>query len=253
MQLAPAQLYIHFNTGYSFSTQPYIHQNRVITDSIIDMFPVKFAYGKGLNLGMGLGYSISDNISVELVVTTALLTASSSNNNWEQYFLKEYIKLHLSGLNGDAKMKNASIQIAPLFVYSAILGKFGPYLKAGLNLLYVKSSYTNNYTYRYLNDSFEWYLEYTELKREYKGNLTLGFRGSLGTYYRLSDRMMLSAEFVAVNSVYHFTESRTLIFKVDGVEKVGELEENPVRLAHDEGRIDYSHIGVNIGIKYYLR
>jgi outer membrane protein W len=251
--LAPAiraQMYIHFSTGYTFSTQPFVHQNRVITDSIIDQFKIKFSYGKGLNIGLGVGYAFSDNFFTELNVSTALFSRSHSDNDWEYYFKREYLKLHLSGLNGDAMMKNTSIQVAPLIGYSVNAGRFRPYIKAGLNILYLKSLYSNSYTYRYLNDSFEWYLEYTDVERIYSGSLKLGFRGSAGFSYSLSDHVRLSAEFMTVNSMYHFKESRTLTFRVDGIEKVDELEENPEKFDDNEGTIDFSNIGFNFGFRY---
>jgi hypothetical protein len=248
-----AQFYAGFNTGYTFATQPYTHQNRVITDSTISLFRIPFAYGKGLNLGINAGYIFSDHFSVELNFFTAVLTQTNSDNNWEKYFVRDYSKLHLSGLNGDARMKNASIQIAPLLVYSVSLGKFSPYIKTGVNLLYVKTSYHNNYTYRYRNPGSGYYLEYNQLKREYKGGLNAGFRGAVGTRYQVADRLFMSAEFMAVNSSYHFRESRTLEFNVDGEDRLNTLDENPVKFDKDESRVDYSHIGVILGIRYVFR
>ena len=247
------QMYIHFNTGMSFSTSPYIHRNRVVTDNVIDLFRIKFNYGNGLNLALSAGYQINENFSVEFLASTALFTASSSHHNWEKYFIHEYDNLHLSGLNGDAKMTNASVHLAPLLMYSIRLGKIQPYIKAGLNLLSLRSTYTNDYTYRYVNDQHEPYLERTSLKRLYTGSIHAGFRGNAGLMYQLTDKLMLSAEFIAVNSAYRFKESETVRFNVDGSDLLDTLEENPEKFTGDEVMIDYSHIGFNLGIRYNLK
>lgn len=245
-----AQFYMHFNTGYSVSVTPKIHENRVIADSIIDQFRIKFPYGHGLNFGCSFGYAFSKNLFTEIGLHTSLFSRSRSDNDWGDYFRRNYTKLHLSGLNGDATMRNSGFQIAPLIGFSAEAGKFSPYIKAGLNILYLKSRYSNNYTYKYFGESHEAYLENTEVEREYTGRIKAGFRAGAGTLYKLTDKLMLSAEITVVNSIYHFDKSNTVSFKVDGVEKVEELEVNPEKLGDDQGLVDFSNVGLNVGVRY---
>lgn len=245
-----AQLYMQFNSGYSVSVTPVIHENRVIADSIIDQFRVKFPYGHGLNLGYSIGYTFSKNLFSEISIHTSVFSRSRSDNDWGDYFKRDYTKLHLSGLNGDATMRNTNFQISPLIGISAEAGKFNPYIKAGLNFLYLKSAYSNYYTYKYYGEGHEPYLEITEVEREYTGNLKVGFRAGAGTLYKLNHNLMLSAEITIVNSMYHFDKSYTLSFKVDGIEKIEELEVNPEKLANDKGLVDFSNIGLNVGIRY---
>ncbi|HEX2394768.1 MAG TPA: outer membrane beta-barrel protein, partial [Bacteroidales bacterium] len=185
-----AQLYIHLNSGYSVSTHPSIMQNRVITDNTIEQFRIKFSYGNGLNLGIGAGYAFSEHFFAELNAVTTFFSRSRSENNWEYYFKREYYKLHLTGLNGDVLIRNSSIQLAPMIGYSINAGKFSPFFKAGLNILYLKSRYANTYTYKYFDSGIGWYLETTEVKRRSDGGMQLGFRGSAGILYRLSEKLM---------------------------------------------------------------
>jgi len=240
---SPAQFYVNFRTGYSISTQPTIQQNRVITDNKIDQFRIKFPYGNGLNLAFGIGYQISENFFGEINAVTTLFSRSHSDNNWEYYFKREYLKLHLTGLNGDVRIRNSSIQLAPVLGYSVKAGRLTPFIKAGLNILYMKSRYSNNYTYKYFDEITGSYLEYTELEKEYKGDIELGFRGSAGVYYQFSDKVKVSADLTAVNAMYHFHQPEIILFKVDGVD--GEMEET-----REKRTVDFSNIGLNIGIMY---
>lgn len=242
---ARAQLYIHLNSGYSVSTQPDIRQNRVITDNTIDLFRIKFSYGNGLNLGIGAGYKFSEHFFAELNAVTTFFSRSRSENNWEYFFKREYSKLHLTGLNGDVLIRNTSIQLAPMIGYSVSAGKFSPFLKAGLNILYLKSRYENNYTYKYFESGTGWYLENTDVKRRTDGGIQLGFRGTAGILYRLSEKLMLMVDLTAVNAMYRFDVPETLSFKVDGVEKVDETVEDL-----KEETVDFSNIGLNVGIRY---
>jgi hypothetical protein len=247
------QFYVHFTTGYSFATNPAIQQNRVVTDNLISLYKIRFSYGKGLNLNLSAGYRLSEHLSAELLASTALFTTSHSDHNWKKYFEQEYVLLHLTGLNGDARMRNASAQLSPMLVYSVTAGKWIPYVKAGINLLFVKSTYTNYYTYRYTNENNEVYLENTSLKRIYTGNWNLGFRGAIGIMYPISDNLSLTTEFMAVNSSYRFKESETVKFDVDGVDKLSTVTDNPRKFTGNEGIVDYSHIGIHAGIRWTIK
>jgi outer membrane protein W len=243
--LMPAQFYIHLNTGYSLSTHPVVQENRVITNDNIEMFRIKFSYGNGVNIGLAAGYSFSGNFFGEINVITTLFSQSHSDNNWEYYFKREYLKLHLTGLNGDVLIRNNSVQLAPLLGYYVNAGKWSPFIKAGLNILYLKSRYENNYTYKYFDPDTGPYLEYTELRRESEGGIEFGIRGSAGVLYRISENMLLSVDFTAVNSMYHFQKPETISFKVDGVDGIDESEAEAGKQT-----VDFSNIGLNIGIRY---
>lgn len=247
------QFYVHFTSGYSFATNPYIHQNRVVADGLISMFRIRFSYGKGLNLNLSAGYRLNEHLSAEILASTAIFTSSRSDHNWKKYFEREYMQLHLTGLNGDACMSNASVQLSPMLIYTISTGKWNPYVKAGLNFLFVKTTYTNYYTYRYTNDNGEVYLENTSLKRIYTGNWNMGFRGAVGVMYPLKENLMVTAEFMAVNSSYAFKESKTVKFDVDGVDRLSTISDNPRKMKGNEGIVDYSHIGFNVGLRWTIQ
>lgn len=250
---AKGQFYAQFTSGYSFSTNPSVQQNREVTDNLISMYRIRFSYGKGLYLNLSAGYRLDEHLSAEFLASTALFTTSHSDHNWKQFFEQEYSRLHLTGLNGDARMRNASVQLSPMFVYSIKAGKWTPYIKAGVNLLFVKTIYTNFYTYKYTNENLEEYLENTSLKRIYTGNWNAGFRGAIGIMYPIKDHVLFTAEFMAVNTSYRYKESKTVKFDVDGVDKLSTLTDNPHILRGDDGTVDYSHIGVNAGIRWIIK
>lgn len=243
--IANSQWYFNFNTGYSFTTHPDIRQNRVITNDTIKLFRIKFPYGNGLNTSFGAGYIFEHNFFAEIRAITTFFSGSRSDNNWKEYFRREYLKLHLTGLNGNVVIRNSIIQVTPLIGYSINTGKVRPFFSAGLNFLYMKSRYTNDYTYRYFSETLGVYFEDTHVERETHGKIALGFRGNVGILYPLGESMLLTADVTAVNSMYHFKKPVTLSFKVNGVEEVNETEEDL-----NEYSVDFSNLGFNIGIRY---
>lgn len=241
--ISNAQWYLNFQTGYSLALNPEIQQNRVVTDNIIKLFRIRFSYGNGLNTSLGGGYIFPGNIFAGVEAVTSFFSTSHSDNNWEYYFMREYEKLHLSGLNGDVVIKNYVIQVAPVIGYSISSGKIRPFIKAGLNLLYMMSMYTNDYTYKYFTESRDSFLEYTHLERKRKGKIDLGIRGSAGVLYPIGDRFCLSADLTIINSMYRFNKPEIVSFKVNGVETANDEELY-------ESSVDFTNLGFNMGIRY---
>src|SRR5688500_3917469 len=108
---ANAQLYITSITGYSNGTAPMKIVNTVVIDDVMNVFNTKLFFGRGMNLGLGVGYEFNENIAVELDCNTQIFTRSIFENDWLKYY--DYNKFYVSGINGKLTLENRSLQFAP--------------------------------------------------------------------------------------------------------------------------------------------
>jgi len=208
-----AQMYVNAFTGYSFSNSTQYLALETTGNDILNAERMRLNYGKGMNLGAGLGYIFNDNISFEVTINTQFFTKSSYTvfyDNWVTGPVRSKM---------DYTIRNTNLQIAPLVVYSADLKKMKLYLKAGLNFLYSESIIDIvSYTF------------YSESQEVDKGGLDMGFRGGLGLQYQVSESTDLYAEYMSIITNYVYTNSSAW--------------------DHPDYRVDYSHMGLNIGIRY---
>jgi hypothetical protein len=213
----------------------------------MNQFYARFPFGKGMNLGLGIGYAINENVSVELSINTQVITGAEFNNDWNSY-IEDASSWSVSGINGYAKIKNTNIQIAPLFIYTGSWGKFNPYIKAGINLIYSQAFSENNskLIISFFSDTVT-----SESKYKYKGGINLGFRGAFGAKYSINRRFSVYGEFMVVNTNYNYRKSEVLVNLRNGENLLPEEEEERIEdITHNEGLRDFSSVGINFGIRY---
>jgi hypothetical protein len=51
----------------------------------------------------------------------------------------------------------------------------------------------------------------------------------------------------------NFKKTRLLSYTVDGEDMLPGVEDPSTDIQDDQGLVDYSHIGLNIGIRYYFK
>lgn len=261
-----AQLYLKGYTGYSFSTNPTKVENIAYVinatfketneSSATNPFPIwgeiesstrtfslfhtNINHGEGVNLGLGLGYKFTSNLSVELDVSTQLFSINKINNDWNKYSSDNSVTIeyHIYGISGNNKYCYTNIQVAPALVYGIEQNKWSPYIKAGLNIIHTRLTKISEYDF----GSSE-----IEEKITLNGGLNIGFRGSLGITYNINEKLSLYGEFTTVHTMYKFTDIKLNEYIVDGKNKTS--EQNSPEL-NDEGlKVNYSHIGFNVGVK----
>jgi hypothetical protein len=235
-----SQLYLSSITGYSFATKPYTMGNMHYTnDTLRYIHNARYIFGKGLNLGLGMGYKINDDFSIELSINTQVCTKSEFNNHWEKYFDDDEYGSYF--IPDHVILKNSSLQIAPEFIYSVTARKIKPYIKAGINFLCVQTTEEKQSYYNHIT--------YTEVEQIH-GGFNVGFRGSIGFYYQFSGKLNLYSELMTVNTNYKFKKVRVVSYSENGVDF--EISQTQYTYQKTEGRVDYSQIGLNVGIRYLL-
>ena len=240
-----AQMYFSGFCGYSFASNPVKVENIIVQDTMVSMFNARYLYGKGANLGFNVGYILNENMSLEVGFNTQVLTKSKFDNDWSSYnSATSYY--YLLGINGYTEMENRNIQLSPLFIYTINRGRINPFIKAGLNFLYSQSMFTRNYTGLGSDD-------FTEISYKYTGEWSLGFKGAAGVSYRANKKLSYYCEFIVVNTQYKYQKSELTSYKVNGVDQMSTVLNKVTELRSNEGRVDYSQLGFNIGIKYNIK
>ena len=245
-----AQLYVKAFTGYSFNLNPRTIQ---ATSKVIvyepysyneNVYVSRLRNGQGINLGLSCGYILNKNISFELAGNTQIFTAqhfSIPQNNYNIWEASSF----LYGYFGNIKYANSIFQLSPQFVYSIDYNNIKFYVKAGPNFLKV----TNNIRLDY--DS--WNPETSDVTsycEETKANskFNIGIQSSFGTEFCLSKNINFFAEFLSVNTYCKLNESKVVKYDINGEDHLSDLSSETN--SNDAIKIDFSHIGLNVGIKY---
>jgi hypothetical protein len=147
--------------------------------------------GKGLNAGINFGYMFNKNIGFELGGN--YLLGGKINGSYTSY-TGDYLNSEVS-----AKM----LQIKPSLVFRSDLDKFNPYAKVGM---IIGSGKIINTTVE--KDGAD--LETRTL--ELDGGMPIGFQASIGTLYKLNEKLSIFGELNLVNLNYapkkgHITEA----------------------------------------------
>jgi hypothetical protein len=198
-----------------------------------------------MNFGLGVGYNLNENIAFELSCNTQFFTKSQVNNDWSQYFQASSVSL--SGINGQVSLRNKSIQLAPLFIYTIKVNKIKPYIKVGVNFLFNQTSYEESYSWRTLTST-----DFIESASKETGKWNIGFRGAFGASLQVNQKLYVYGEFVTVNTNYNFLKSKLNTYKVNGSDQLSTIDNKETTYQNNSGLIDYSHIGLNIGIRYVM-
>ena len=233
-----SQVYFNFFSGYAFSLNPTVSEDVFFNLPVMDINKTKIPFGKGMNVGIGIGYMLNNNLSAELNCNTQILTKSKINNDWpgghvDNYYLIEYNEIII--------LHNKSVQFSPLLIYSLEANKFQPYFKFGLNLLHVTSNF--DYDFPLANT--------TELK--FTGKWNIGYRGALGSSIFINERISIWEEFTFVYTNYNYKKSELLSYKINEIERIQSIRNRTTEYKNKEGLTDYSNMGINIGIKYLIR
>jgi opacity protein-like surface antigen len=152
---------------------------------------VRVNLGKGLNAGINFGYMFNKNIGFELGGN--YLLGGKINGSYTSY-TGDYLNSEVS-----AKM----LQIKPSLVFRSDLDKFNPYAKVGM---IIGSGKIINTTVE--KDGAD--LETRTL--ELDGGMPIGFQASIGTLYKLNEKLSIFGELNLVNLNYapkkgHITEA----------------------------------------------
>lgn len=251
--------YASFNSGYNVGTgnanfyQAMIlglaNQNETSsTTSTTELVPITL--GKGLNIGANLGYMFNKNMGFELSANYLLggKTKGSSTSYTGNYTYSEV----------SAKM----IQIKPTLVFRAGYDKVNPYAKVGMVIGSGKITNTQD-------DKSGTDISFSTM--ELNGGMPIGFHASLGTLYKLTDKLSLFGELNLVSLEYAPKKGVVTELTENGVNvlptlTVREKEIEFIETFTDTGAptnpnepskvgivpFSFNSFGLNIGLQYHF-
>lgn len=192
--------YASINSGYNLGTGNVDYYQAMIvgmvnfnetsaTMSTTEM--IKANLGKGLNAGVNFGYMFNKNIGFEL---------------GGNYLFGGKIKASTKSYTGDysnSEISTKMIQIKPTLVFRSGYDKLNPYAKVGLVI--GTGKITN---YRDQKSGIDFSTQTLELD----GGIPVGFHASIGTLYKLNEKLSLFGELNLVSLHYapkkgHITEA----------------------------------------------
>lgn len=245
-----AQLYLKTFTGYSLSLNTDRNQSVEIVNDIRNEYGYTFKNGQGINLGIGIGYQINDNISVETNCNTQILSTQKiiipSSIDYDSYLQSIYV----SGFFGRLDYRSQFFQFTPQLMYRVNYQNIKLYIKTGPNFLWARS-YISQYYKTFIKSQTHWGFDYkdTELKSYIDGKHSIGLQSSFGIEYPILPRINLFGELLSVISNYEFDKETLKSYKIEGVNQINETTQTTNYL-DPVIKSNFSQIGLNIGIKY---
>ncbi|MBN2613662.1 MAG: outer membrane beta-barrel protein [Bacteroidales bacterium] len=241
------QLYIQPSVGYTFSSHPTENQSSLIIDNLKSVYKTELKFGEGIHFGFNLGYCFMDKILIELNIKKTIYAQYCVST--EQPDLQSLNNFSLSGYFGEINNESSVFQIAPLIGYQVQKNRFNSYFKFGPN--FMKS--TINQTLKYIDwelDNWDFYPLNTIKKYEYTGKFHKGLQANLGFCYSLNQNLQLVLDFVTVYNNYEITKTEIKFYEIDGVSHLYELENTNIEIDSDDNKLNHSHYGIIIGIRY---
>lgn len=245
------QIYIQPSVGYTFSSHPIEVQSTMIINNqmTVQKFDIKLA--EGMHLAMDLGYNFLDNFFVELNTKSTIYSKfKTSNERPDPRLLNNF---SFSGYFGEINSESSIFQMTPLIGYQVHRNKFSTYFKIGPNFMKSTISRTQKYTNWRLSDDFELYPENRVEEIEYRGKFHMGLQANLGMSYSIKQNLQLVLDFLTVYNNYEITKGEIKYYEVDGVSQLHELENTNIEINEDNNKLNLSHYGINIGIRYIFK
>ncbi|TXI85498.1 MAG: hypothetical protein E6Q37_06250 [Crocinitomicaceae bacterium] len=207
--------------------------------------------GQGLNLALTPGYMINEHFGLELGINYFMgakkRVEEFNSSNDKVYSFR------------DAQSNQLRL-IPSLVVSSGTSNKLSVYAKGGLmipvlgvtNISIEGSSTTNFVTYTK-----------SEVETEFKGKVSLGFRGALGVNYKLNDNMSLFGELQQTNLFIKQDKNTIVSYKVNGSDIMNTLTDEQKETVYVDkldagsaankalaGKTNFNQFGFNVGLKW---
>ena len=89
-----------------------------------------------------------------------------------------------------------------------------------------------------------------EAVHEYRGGLHTGLQAGLGLSWSFRPDLQLVLDFATVFNNYEITSGEVTFYEVDGVDRLGTLDDTGIEIDPPDNRLNHSYCGVNIGVRY---
>lgn len=187
----------NYNIGYALAVDFVYEEHQTILSS----------FGKGLCLSVAGGFNLHPNLGLELEINYLKSTSFETTEIYHYYY-------------GDATYKythdGQSINVIPALVIPINLKKIQPYLKLGIILAHPMLK---------RNMAFSDYLgNHENLNVEYKGNISVGEKTTLGINYFLKQNLHLVLESSLINLLFSPTRKDVTAYTLHGKDALNSLE-----------------------------
>lgn len=249
-----AQLYIQPSVGYMFSTNPDKRETFITINGLQNSVTSKIKNSEGVVISMAIGYDVKKHIRLELCLGAQPFSSFTISTNIPE----NYRSFNSFGFNtnigiGDYTYRNYTYQAAALVGYRVSKSKFTVSLLAGPNFL-TSTMHIKSHTFA---SSESWKADsaiFSDETDRYSGNkVSAGFRSSVTVDYKISKAFSLYLNFSSTYNKFQLTTKEVEQYKVDNVDKINTLPSTTITLPNaDDTKIDFSQVGMMIGIKYSL-
>lgn len=178
--------YVSFNVGYGLPMNAQDlgvlgFSNNVTEDQTVSYKEAKGSLGKGTQFGAAFGHMFTPFIGAELGISYLLGGKSEATEQFNANYKANY------------SVSSNMIRFIPAIIFSGGLGKINPYARLGL----VVGSASIKYS-----DFGRGYDQDFTNKQKLSGGLSLGFNGSVGADFKLSDNLSLFGELNVISQSY---------------------------------------------------
>ena len=196
--LANAQkLYVDIDGGYGLRLSALQFGNSTYSSSGTTYKSRTLTLGSGMNFGGNIGYSIKDNIALELGINYLISPFKMETNSGY-----EMVNISSETDKAEYNWKTTMLRITPAIRLSAGTGKIKIYSRLGICFGILASSVQNEKDTQVHTD-FQFpsnsSTNVDDKTWEYKGGMGFGLMGSMGLMYSLNDKLNLFFEANAIS------------------------------------------------------
>ena len=247
------KIYVNVNAGYNFNSAPVSSRNSMSNGSSSTTYDrVDISLGKGTNIDAAFGYMFNKHFGSELGVSylfggTTIITNNSTSSKSTTNF------------------SSSMFRIMPSIILSTELGKIHPYAKLGV--IVGSGSHTQTVENNFTNGS----TNFTSTK--YDGGFAFGYFSGFGANYKLNDKISLFGEIRIISMAYAPNKAEVTESKSNGIDMLPNMTIRDKQTEYSDSYTDdnnsssntsvprkstkqslpFSSIGVNLGIRYYLK
>ncbi len=248
-----SQFYLQPSIGFSFSQHPEVSQGNLVIEGKQTVYKRTIKLSEGVHAGFGAGYAFKNNLFVEVSGQKSIYTKHQTSSGLPDFSTLD--NYYYSGFVGETEYRTNMIQFSPLLGYRIQKNRFGAYIKAGPNFMKSTISSTHSeFEIEYVHTENGWkQVRYDiEWSEEYTGNLNVGFQSNLGFSFDIKKDLQLTIEYVTVSNNYVIKRGEITGYKVDGVNRMDEIDDPKFEVDNDDYKLNHSYIGFNIGVKYFF-
>ncbi len=213
-QLYSQGIYLNFGSGYSLCAAPKLTQDKnhisnsdgvYLTDDY-KLVKGSGSFGKGIQVNASIGYMFNSNIGAELGI--GYLIGSKTTDTYKYTYQSTFSEIKSS-------MSGNMIRLSPALKITKTFGNIKPYMRTGLVI-----GVAPKLTEKHKSEMSTFAYSIIETQTEYTGGIALGFSGSLGADYSITDKIGIFAEFSVINQSWAPKKSKYTKYLDNGTDQL---------------------------------